>query len=554
MKSMKKLSLLRATVVLFAMGLLVFSVQTVSAQDLTISSDADWNTFAGNVNGGNSYSGKTVKLTADINISTVVGTDSTKFKGTFDGAGHKINVNLTASANYCAPFLYVDGATISWLTVTGTISTGTYKFGAGLVGNSTGTVTINNCRSSVTVSGDRSSLDDKDGTHGGFVAIEDNGSLTFSNCLFDGNITDASATNCGGFVGWRSNGSLTFNNCLMAGTLGINTTEGNSATFNRNGSATFNNSYYITSYGAAQGSSASGMSNETLLDNLGSGWEIINNKVVPVMTTKSLAYATITGLDQCYKYTGSSISLAYVVKDFDGNTLFSGTHYDVSLTKDGTSVSEVKDEGTYTLTITARDGSGYTGSQSVTFEVVGYVEIGNPESTTSDYHLPVNMYYKSSLTQQIFTAEEIGTTGVINSLSFEYLYTPSFSLNDIQVYMKPIGNKTKFNSTNDMVSISASDKVWEGTFSATGAGWVTINLDSPFQYEGTENLLVCFYDPVTDNYLGESYKFRTTNTTDSTSITYYSDSKVPDLNNLSGFSGSRYRYNYRNNIRLGIVA
>ncbi len=133
MKSIKNLLLLRATVALFAMVLLAFSVQTVSAQDLTISSDADWNTFASNVNGGNSYSGKTVKLTADINVTTMVGTESTKFKGTFDGAGHKINVNLTASEDRCAPFRYVEGATISLLTVTGTVSTGTYKFGAGLI-------------------------------------------------------------------------------------------------------------------------------------------------------------------------------------------------------------------------------------------------------------------------------------------------------------------------------------------------------------------------------------------------------------------------------------
>ena len=554
MKSIKNLLLLRAAGVLLAMVLFAFTVQTAYAQALTISSDADWVTFANNVNGGNSYSGKTVKLAADINVSTMVGTSSNKFKGTFNGAGHKINLALTASEDRCAPFRYVEDATITLLTVTGTVSTGTYKFGAGLIAESKGSVTVKNCRSSVTVSGDRSTLSDKDGTHGGFVSLEENGSLTFINCLFDGSISDQSATNCGGFVGWRSNGSLTFNNCLMAGTLGINTTEGNSATFNRNGSATFNDSYYITSYGAAQGSSASGMSNETLLSKLGSGWEIINNKVVPSVNAKILSLATISGLKRNYLYTGSAISLAYVVKDFDGNTLVNGTHYDASITKGGTSVSEVKDEGTYTLTITARDGSGYTGSQSVTFEVVDYVEIGDPGSSTSSERLPLAMYYKSTLAQQIYTAEEIGASGVINSLSFEYLYTSSFSLDGIQVYMKTVGDKATFNSTNDMVSVSSSDKVWEGTFSATGAGWVKINLNTPFQYNGTENLLVCFYDPVADSYLGSSYKFRTTNTTGNTSINYYDDSKVPDLNNLSDYSGNKNTYSYRNNIRLGIVA
>ena len=552
MKSIKNLLLLRAAGVLLAMVLFAFTVQTAFAQALTISSDADWVTFANNVNNGTSYSGQTVKLAADINVTTVVGTDSTKFKGTFDGAGHKINVNLTASEDRCAPFRYVDGATISLLTVTGTVSTGTNKFGAGLIAESTGSVTVKNCRSSVTISGDRSSLDDKDGTHGGFVSLESNGSLTFINCLFDGSISDQSATNCGGFVGWRSSGSLTFTNCLMAGTLNIDV-DNNSATFNRNGSSTLNNSYYITSYGAVQGTDAGSMSNETLLDNLGSGWELSSGKIVPIVNTKNLYLANITRLKKSYAYTGSAISLAYVVKDFDGNTLVSGTHYDVTITKDGSTVSEVKDKGTYTLTITARDGSGYTGSQSITFEVGDYVEIGDPESSESVYGLPVNMYYKSTLAQQIFTAEEIGAAGVINSLSFEYLHTSSFSLNGIQVYMKTVGDKATFNSNTDMLSVSASDKVWEGTFSATGAGWVTINLDTPFQYDGTENLLVCFYDPVADSYLNSSYKFRTTNTTGNTSISYYHDSNVPDLNNLSDYSGNKTTYSCRNNIRLGIV-
>ncbi|MBR4268210.1 MAG: fibronectin type III domain-containing protein, partial [Prevotella sp.] len=541
--------------------LAMFVVSTTWADGLTgtgtadapylISSDADWNTFASNVNNGTSYSGKTVKLTANINVSTMAGTSSNKFKGTFDGAGHKINLALTASEDRCAPFRYVDGATICMLTVTDTVSTGTYKFGAGLIAESHGSVTVKNCRSSVTISGDRSSLNDKDGTHGGFVSLESNGSLTFINCLFDGSISDQSATNCGGFVGWRSSGSLTFTNCLMAGTLNIDVNN-NSATFNRNGSSTLDNSYYITSYGAVQGTDAGSMSNETLLSNLGSGWELINNKVVPSVNTKNLSLATIAGLRQNYIYTGSAISLAYVVKDYDGNTLVNGTHYDVTITKDGSTVSEVKDKGIYTLTITVHDGSGYTGSQSVIFEVADYVEIGDPESSGSEYYLPVNMLYESSLTQQIFTAEEIGAAGTINSLSFEYLYSQPFSLDGIQIYMKTVGNKSSFSNSKDMVSVNASDKVWEGTFSVTGAGWVTINLDTPFSYDGTENLLVCFYDPVTGSYPGSSYKFRVTNTTGNMAISYYSDDYVPDLNDLSNFSGNKYAYGYRNNIRFDV--
>lgn len=53
---------------------------------------------------------------------------------------------------------------------------------------------IQSCQSSITINSSKSG----DGTHGGFVALEDNGSLTFTNCLMDGSITGSNTQNCGG--------------------------------------------------------------------------------------------------------------------------------------------------------------------------------------------------------------------------------------------------------------------------------------------------------------------------------------------------------------------
>ena len=179
------------------------------------------------------------------------------------------------------------------------------------------------------------------------------------------------------------------------------------------------------------------------------------------------------------------------------------------------------------------------------------VEIGDATSTSAQYSLPVNMYYNYSLTQQIYTAEEIGMEGTINSIAFEYTPDISFTMNNVQVYMMNV-DKASFESTTDMVQISASDLVWEGTFTATEAGWVTIALDTPFEYDGTSNLLVCCYDP-TSGYPGSSCKFRTTATTEYLALAYYSDTYSPSLTDVSTFSGSKYRYQYRANIQLAIV-
>ena len=180
------------------------------------------------------------------------------------------------------------------------------------------------------------------------------------------------------------------------------------------------------------------------------------------------------------------------------------------------------------------------------------VMIGDAESTTTQYTLPVNTYYHYSLTQQIFTADEIGMAGTISSIAFDYAYTDSFTMNNVQVYMMNV-DKASFESTTDMVQISASDLVWEGTFTATGAGWVTLDLDTPFVYDGTSNLLVCFYDP-TSGYPGSSFKFRTTATTDYLALAYYSDGSSPSLTDVNNWSGSKLRYQYRNNITLNITA
>ena len=179
------------------------------------------------------------------------------------------------------------------------------------------------------------------------------------------------------------------------------------------------------------------------------------------------------------------------------------------------------------------------------------VVIGDTESTSTQYYLPVNMYYHYSMTQQIFTAEEIGMAGTINSIAFDYAYTNEFSMENVQIYMMNV-DKENFESTSDMVQISASDLVWEGTFTASATGWVTIDLDTPFAYDGSSNLLVCCYDP-TSGYPGSSFKFRTTATTDYLALAYYSDSYTPSLEDVSTYNGSKYRYQYRTNIQLDIT-
>ncbi len=63
-----------------------------------------------------------------------MGTSDNRFRGRFDGKGHTLTVNYTATSDYCAPFRYIDAAKIMNLHVSGDITTGA-KFAAGIAGS-----------------------------------------------------------------------------------------------------------------------------------------------------------------------------------------------------------------------------------------------------------------------------------------------------------------------------------------------------------------------------------------------------------------------------------
>ena len=202
-----------------------------------INNAGDWKTFTDNVNNGIGTSAY-YKLTSDIALGTkdepldtVVGTDNKFFRGNFDGDYHTINIIMDRKEKYAAPFGVTDGATISNLKVTGTITT-TNKFAGGIIAyanNKSGKSTnLINCRSSIHIicDGIETVITHKpyDCTHGGLVGQNETGTLNFENCIFDGWIKDFSdekrANKCTGFVAWVNN-TVNYTNCVMAGTLDV---------------------------------------------------------------------------------------------------------------------------------------------------------------------------------------------------------------------------------------------------------------------------------------------------------------------------------------------
>ncbi|MBQ1732745.1 MAG: hypothetical protein II037_11100, partial [Bacteroidales bacterium] len=122
------------------------------------------------------------------------------------------------------------------------------------------------------------------------------------------------------------------------------------------------------------------------------------------------------------------------------------------------------------------------------------VEIGDGTGT-SDY-MPICMNSNYSIVQQIYTADEIGIAGTISSVGFYYDYNYPFSMPGIQMYMMHTAKDAFESGLVDVVAFDSASLVYEGDFAATEAGWLTLTLDTPFEYNGIDNLVICMYDTI----------------------------------------------------------
>ena len=159
-----------------------------------ITSADDWNELSTNLE---SYNGGSFKLTADISVTTMVGTDWQPFSGTFDGQGHTLTVNIESDGWGVAPFNFVNpGTTIKNLKTQGAVTSYAYH-SSGLVGGTANvenfTLTITNCEVAVQVNGTEYA--------GGFIGHAINMQPVFTDCIFSGSINGCHDHGC--FVGWK---------------------------------------------------------------------------------------------------------------------------------------------------------------------------------------------------------------------------------------------------------------------------------------------------------------------------------------------------------------
>ena len=179
----------------------------------------------------------------------------------------------------------------------------------------------------------------------------------------------------------------------------------------------------------------------------------------------------------------------------------------------------------------------------------GETAIGN--GTSTNYYLPVNNYYHYTYSQQIFLASEMNGPSSITSVSFEYAYSsPMTSKTNVVIYLGHTQQST-FSSASNYIPATALTQVYSGSLNCQ-QGWNTFNFTTPFQYNGTDNL-VLVVDDNSDDYNGSSYVFYTHSTgTNYRSLYFYSDSYNPAPSDpTSAGASSSYTSGNRSNVKFG---
>ena len=222
---------------------------------VSISSAADWKTFCQRVN-DNGEPFLNAKLTQDVDLGgeiVMLGSVSYPYSGTFDGNGHTLKFNWNAGKdNQIAPFYYVENATIKNLRTQGKITSKGYSL-SGMVRVALGTTTISGCISDVDITGGNGGWNDSQAA-GMVQAVADGASVTITDCLVKGSITDNADEDyrrMAGFV-FYNGGTYTLTRCLY---VGKNNAPNDSYTFGteKGISATFTDCYYLNPCGKAQG-------------------------------------------------------------------------------------------------------------------------------------------------------------------------------------------------------------------------------------------------------------------------------------------------------------
>ena len=152
-------------------------------------------------------------------------------------------------------------------------------------------------------------------------------------------------------------------------------------------------------------------------------------------------------------------------------------------------------------------------------------------STLANY-LPLNMYWRNSLTQTLYLASEIGIEGTLTSIRYNNNFVTDLPNKPVKIW---VGETTLTNLSGGWIPSTSLSLIFDGVVSfPSGINTIDIPLQNPYQYNG-QNLIIMVNRPMDSTYFNSNDRFYLTTTALSNRTRYlYSDTTIYDPANPSG--------------------
>lgn len=271
--------------------------------------------------------------------------------------------------------------------------------------------------------------------------------------------------------------------------------------------------------------------------------EVPFNVYYPAPTELSCTNVTATTAIVTWK---DGIATKWTVEYSTDKTFESAAHIDVENAKTA-SLENLSADQVYYVRVKAVYGSQESDWSNVcSFEPTTKLLIGSGDGTSR--FLPFSNWYHYGLTQQIYTAKELGNkAGSIMALDF-FRTDDNECNNTIEIYLVKT-DKTAFTNSSDWISVTEEDKVYDGKMQFESNQWTTIELTKPFDYDGVSNLALIVYDKnVKEDSYGDYRAFRTFKGNDDQTLFFRSDREDPTIRPTS--TGNRSKEKNQLRIRM----
>ena len=228
---------------------------------------------------------------------------------------------------------------------------------------------------------------------------------------------------------------------------------------------------------------ASSTSYQWFIDDL-----VVTGQLIPCPMTVDLS-AELTPMEGDHAtltWTERGTATNWVLQYGTDSEFASGTYTEVNngfITNGATVTREITgltSDVTYYARMKSDCGGGdYSAWSNVaSFTPSDYLYIGS--GTSKATNLPTNLNNQYTLSEQLYTASDLGVSGagVIYSIGF-YNAATEGRTRQCDLYLVNT-DKTAFSSTSDWITVSATDKVFSGTITFAANGWTDIVFDTPF--------------------------------------------------------------------------